>query len=77
MILIPAISFSQTSEKDSTAEQLLKTWCDNKIFDECEIPVDFKYGKKVLEDSISNYLKGNNSQIQKGKATFTIPSLCL
>ena len=70
IIFFPAISFSQATGKDSTAEQTLKALCDNKFFVKCEIPVDFKYGKKALEDSLTNYLKGNNSQFQNGKATF-------
>lgn len=69
-MLIPAISFSQTNGKDSTTEYILETWCNNKIFTKCETPVDFKYGKKALEDSMSSYLKGKNSPFQNGKATF-------
>ena len=69
-ILIPAISFSQTTDKDSTAEQILDALCNNKFFEKCEIPVDYKYGKKALEDSMTNYLKETNSQFQNGKATF-------
>jgi len=71
-ILFPAVLFSQTTEKDSTSEQTLRSLCDGyKFFEKCEIPVDFKYGKKAVEDSMTNYLKATNSQIQNGKkATF-------
>jgi hypothetical protein len=70
IIVMPAISFSQMTDKDSTTEQILKHLCDNKFFEKCEIPVDFKYDQKTLEDSITNYLKANNSQKLDGKATF-------
>ena len=54
---------------DST-EQTLKTVCDNKFFEKCEIPVDFKYGKKSMEDSMTSYLKGNDFQFDSGRAIF-------
>ena len=71
-ILFPSALFSQTIDKDSTTDQILKSLCDGyKFFQKCEIPVDFKYGKKAVEDSMTNYLKANNSQFQNGKkATF-------
>ena len=69
-ILIPSISFSQTTDKNSNSEQVLKILCDNKFFEKCEIPVDFKYGKKAVEVSMTNYLKGTNAQFQNGKAIF-------
>ena len=69
-ILIPAVSFSQTNAKDPTSGKILDSLCDNKFFEKCEIPVDFKYGKKALEDSVTNYLKEINSEVPNGKATF-------
>lgn len=69
-ILISTISFSQTTDKDLTDEQILKTLCDNKFFEKCQTPVEFKYDKKTLEDSLTNYLTESNSQLQTGKAIF-------
>ncbi|MBN8788225.1 MAG: hypothetical protein J0I84_14130 [Terrimonas sp.] len=68
-IFIPAVSFSQTPDNDST-EQIIKVVCDDRIFEKCEIPVGFKNGQLAVEDSITNYLKENNTQFQNGKVTF-------
>jgi hypothetical protein len=65
---IPTTSFSQTIE-DST-KQALKLLCDNKFFEKCETPVNFKYGKQLLTDSLTRYLQRINSPIENGRATF-------
>lgn len=70
LFLISGTSFSQTNERDLTVEQTLDMVCNNKFFEKCETPVDFKYGKKVLEDSLTNYLK-DSSPFQNGKAAFS------
>jgi cytochrome b involved in lipid metabolism len=71
-ILMPAISFSQAIDKDTT-KQILDSLCDgSKIFYRCEIPVDFKRGKNAMEDSLNNYLRTNNSELQNGKANFQL-----
>jgi len=72
IVIIPIISFSQTIG-NSTEKQIVYDLCDSgRIFYRCEIPVDFKYGKKAMEDSLNNYLQANNSQLQNGKATFQL-----
>ena len=65
---IPTLSFSQAT--DDSTKLTLKIECDNKIFDKCEIPVDFKYGKQTLADSLTSYFKGINSPFENGRATF-------